>query len=48
MGISEPTLKRRIKENGLWIRDNYSKMSDNDLDTVVAASLKKFPKFGNH
>ncbi|XP_045024105.1 uncharacterized protein LOC123469355 isoform X1 [Daphnia magna] len=46
MQISEPTLKRRIKEYGLSIRGSYSNISDNDLDIVIANVLKRFPKFG--
>lgn len=47
MQISEPTLKRRIKEHGLSIRESYSNISDDDLDIVIANMLKRFPKFGN-
>ena len=48
MGKSEITIKRRIKENDLFIRQSYSKISDVDLDIIVKTTLKKFPKFGNY
>ena len=46
MDVPIHTLKRRMKENGLSIRDQFSKISDGDLDAVITATLKKFPKFG--
>ena len=46
LNISERTIKRRLKEFSLSIKETYSEISDVDLDSFVLSTLKEFPNTG--
>ena len=46
LGVSESTVKRRIREYGTSVRQRYSNISDETLDGVVQALMREFPNCG--
>ncbi|XP_028407186.1 uncharacterized protein LOC114529573 [Dendronephthya gigantea] len=46
MGVSESTVKRRIREFGINIRDGYCEFHDEQLDQLVLQFLTDFPNSG--
>ena len=46
MGVSESTVKRRIREFGINIRDGYCDFTDQQLDQLVSQFLNNFPNSG--
>ena len=46
LNISERTIKRRLKEFSLSIKETYSEISNVDLDSFVLSTLKEFPNTG--
>jgi len=47
LGISVRTIRRRMDEYGLAIRDQYSTVSDEELDELVQRFQRHFPMCGN-
>ena len=46
MGVSESTVKRRIREFGINVRDGYCDFNDEQLDRLVLQFLTEFPNSG--
>ena len=46
LGVSESTVKRRIREFGINIRDGYCDFTDQQLDQLVSQFLNNFPNSG--
>ena len=46
IGVSDRTVKRRLNEYGIKIRDTYSHLSDSELDDVVQQIMTSFPNIG--
>ena len=46
MGVSESTVKRRICEFGINVRDGYCDFNDEQLDRLVLQLLTEFPNSG--
>lgn len=46
LGLSVSTLKRRMRQWGLSIRESYSKMTDDELDNLVSAIKQDSPNLG--
>lgn len=47
LGISVRTIRRRMDEYGLAIRDQYSTVSDEELDELIQMFQRQFPMCGN-
>lgn len=47
VGVSVSTIRRRMSQYNLSIRDTYSRISDADLDSVVLDIQTRFPGWGN-
>ena len=45
-GYKERTLRRRLHDNGIFVRDKYADISDRDLDEAVFNVLQKNPTIG--
>lgn len=48
ISVQQRTLKRRLKEYGIKIRDKYSSISDGDLDVKINGILQCHPMIGPH
>ena len=46
LGVSPPTVERRLSEHRLSIPQRYTDMNDNDLDGLVRCILREFPNAG--
>ena len=46
LGVSESTVKRRIREYGIFVRQRYSTITDETLDGVVEGLMREFPNCG--
>lgn len=47
LGVSVRTIHRRMNDYGLSIRDQYSSLSDQQLDEIVRMIQQQFPMCGN-
>ncbi|XP_010764858.1 uncharacterized protein, partial [Notothenia coriiceps] len=47
LGISCKTVRRRMQQWGLSIRESYSKMTDDELDSLVSAIKEDSPNLGH-
>ena len=47
LGVSVRTVRRRMDEYGLAIRDQYSALNDLELDELIQSYQTQFPMFGN-
>lgn len=47
-GVSESTVKRRVREHGISVRDGKCNMTDVGLDEVLRQVKTEFPKAGFH
>ena len=47
IGVSERTIHRRLSSNNIYIRSNYSDISDRELDEIVGHIHSQFPLCGN-
>lgn len=47
LGVSVRTIHRRMNDYGLSIRDQYSCLSDQQLDEIVCAIQQQYPMCGN-
>ena len=47
VGVSISTIRRRMSEFNLSIRETYSSISDSDLDAMTAQVQQEFPTWGN-
>lgn len=45
-GVSESTIKRRIREYDSFVKKRYSDISDEDLDVIVERLMREFPNCG--
>ena len=46
LGVSLSTIRRRMKEYGLAIRETYSQISDSDLNSLIQKGNTLFPNAG--
>ena len=46
LGVSTRTVERRMVEYGLSIRQNYSEITNDDLDNVIRSIIVDFPNVG--
>ena len=46
-GVSIRTIRRRMADYGLYIREQYTRLSDHDLDIIVNNIQQQFPRCGN-
>ncbi len=46
LGVSESTVKRRIREYETFVRQRYSNIADETLDSIVEGLLREFPNCG--
>lgn len=46
IGVSESTIKRRLKEYGFRIRDTYSTLNDEELDGKIQSIIHGHPNIG--
>jgi hypothetical protein len=46
LGVSQSTIVRRMRDNGLQIRQNTNIMSDEELDGKITQVLREFPNAG--
>lgn len=46
LDVTEITLRRRLRENEIKIRDKYSNISNDDLDTCIFQILQDHPMIG--
>lgn len=46
LGVSQSTVKRRLRQYGLSVSASYAAMADEDLDQVVSAIVNDFPNCG--
>lgn len=46
LGVSEKTVKRRMHENGLSIKQSYSTLTDDELDNLVRSVKARTPHVG--
>ena len=46
LGVSESTIKRRILEYETFVRQRYSNIADEALDSVVEGLMREFPNCG--
>ncbi|XP_062849133.1 uncharacterized protein LOC134311422 isoform X2 [Trichomycterus rosablanca] len=47
LGVSQKTIRRRMTEWNLSVRDSYSQVSDEELDSLVLAVKKDSPNLGH-
>ena len=47
IGVSVRTVHRRMSDFGLSIREQYSLMSDTELDRIIESIQREFPTCGN-
>ena len=46
LGVSESTIKRRIREYETFVRQRYANIADEALDSVVEGLMREFPNCG--
>lgn len=46
VGVSVSTIRRRMSEYELSVRDTYNRMSDQELDDVLSTANREFPTWG--
>lgn len=47
LGVSTRTIRRRMSEIGLSVKDKYSRVQDEELDTLVSAVKSRHPYAGS-
>lgn len=47
LDVSVSTIRRRMREYHLSIRDTYSDISDAELDAIVSETQRQYPAWGN-
>lgn len=47
LGVSPSTIRRRMRECNITIRNTYSNISDAELDGLIATTQQQFPNWGN-
>ena len=47
LGVSISTVRRRMSEFSLYVRDLYSDITDNELDVMVSGIQRQYPMWGN-
>ena len=47
MGVSISTVRRRMSDAGILIRDYYSTMTNSELDEIVRHVQQQYPMCGN-
>ena len=46
LGVSVSTVRRRLRDNGIWIGESYSSISDLELDRLIINIRSHFPRIG--
>ena len=47
IGVSVRTIRRRMSDTGLFVRQQYSIITDQELDNLVSQIQHQFPTCGN-
>ena len=46
LGVSVSTVRRRLRDNGIWLDESYSYISDAQLDQLIINIRSHFPRIG--
>ena len=46
LGVSISTVRRRLRDNGIWLDESYSPISDAELDQLIIDIRSHFPRIG--